>query len=91
VLETSLQTTLYESVSHQTLPRRTNVSTLLAAAAALRAGTAPVSEGAFLVKSGFQVALAATNDLEVRKGFSLDDLSRLGVSSRIVHCLIHRY
>lgn len=49
-----------ERLTDLTLPRRTNVPTLLAAAAALRAGAAPVSEGAFLVKPGFQVALAAT-------------------------------
>lgn len=49
-----------EHKTQLTRPRRTNVPTLLAAAAALRAGAAPVSDGAFLVKPGFQVALAAT-------------------------------
>ncbi len=49
-----------ERMTELTLPRRTNVPTLLAAAAALRAGTAPVSDGAFLIRPGFQVALAAT-------------------------------
>jgi len=49
-----------ERLTELTLPRRTNVPSLLAAAAALRAGAAPVSEGAFLVKEGFRVALAAT-------------------------------
>lgn len=45
-----------------TLPRRAYAPTLLTAAAAaeLRAGAARGSEGAFLVKPGFQVVLAAT-------------------------------
>jgi superfamily I DNA/RNA helicase len=43
-----------------TLPRRTNVPTLLAAAAALRTGIAPVSNGAFAIKSAFNVPLAGT-------------------------------
>jgi hypothetical protein len=49
-----------DQLTNLTLPRRTNVPTLLAAAAALRAGTAPVSDGAFLIKSAFNVPLAGT-------------------------------
>lgn len=43
-----------------TLPQRTNVASLLAAAAALRAGAAPVSDGAFSIRPAFDAALAGT-------------------------------
>lgn len=42
------------------LPRRTTVPSLLAAAAALRAGAAPLSAGVFAIKSAFNTALAGT-------------------------------
>lgn len=49
-----------DQLTNLTLPRRTNVPTLLAAAAALRAGTAPVSDGAFSIRPAFNAALAGT-------------------------------